>query len=128
MKHMVPFSKPSLTIAFPFAHPLQHHLHRGNACNTRLLDGERGRAVGEFYGLFGIAMLVQMGQEGGSKDITRPCRIDFLDGIGRKALRLSFAKEGSTMTAIGGNKERHMHAPAGQNSITIVPIAIGKRE
>ena len=73
-------------------------------------------------------MAVEMSQEGGGKDITRPSRVNLSDRIGREALRDARAEKDCPMTAIGRNKQGNKPTPACEQSIDLIAAPIGKGE
>ena len=73
-------------------------------------------------------MPVIMHEEGSGKDVTSTCRINFVRGIGRKAFSNAMLKEGSAMSTIGSDEQRHLHTPLGKHGIGISTITVGEWE
>ena len=73
-------------------------------------------------------MPVIIHEEGSGKDVTCSCRINFVGGIGRKTFCKAVLEEGSAMSSISGDEQRHLHTPLGEHGIGISTITIGERE
>ena len=73
-------------------------------------------------------MPVIMHEEGGCKDVTSTRRINFMGRIGRKAFCDAVLEEGSAVSSIRGDEQRHLHTPMGEHSIGIGTITIGEWE
>src|SRR5689334_25404762 len=69
---------------------------------------------------------MKIGEEGGSKDITRPCRVNLFYSIGREAFCFTVAEEGCAMSSISGDEQGYMHTPARQDGIGLTAVAVGE--
>ena len=93
-----------------------------------MLNRDRGHAIRKIYRLAWVAISMKMGQESGGKYITCPGGVHFIGGIGGKFLYVAMLEEGCAVAPIGGNQQRDLHAPTGEDGVGIGPIAIGEWE
>src|SRR5579875_211844 len=112
-----------LSILFERNQTLLNLLQRRNATDPRLLDRERGRAVGEVHSRVRGTVLMEMDKKSGSEDIAGPGRINFVGGIGWKMRSRAALEQGSPTRSIGRDKQRDIHTPPGEQFIDcIAPI------
>lgn len=71
---------------------------------------------------------MKMRQESGGKDIASTGGVHLVSGIGGETLGDAVLEERRPVPAIGGDQQRDVHAPTGQDGIGINTIAAGEWE
>ncbi len=71
-------------------------------------------------------MSVKMYKESGSEDIARSCWVYLVGGISGKLLCNALPEKGGAVPAVGGDQQRDLHAPAGQDGVGIGTVAVGE--
>src|SRR5438132_14356244 len=69
-----------------------------------------------------------MTEKGGGEDITGAGGVYLLDRISLEAFGSPVLKEGCAMSSIGGDKQRYLRAPTGEDGIGLVAAALGEWE